>query len=136
MSQCRQLEAGSGQAHGQRGAAWWTPRLLGVLLVAAYARIAIWAQIFIGDAVLPRYPDAYYHLRQIQRALREFPHVPVADPLLNWPEGGFSQWPPAFDWMGAALVLALGAGDEPARAARIAAFLPVALGLFSVALVV
>jgi hypothetical protein len=117
-------------------ARWWAPRLLGVLLVALWARLAIWSQVFVGDAVLPRYPDTYYHLRQILRAVESFPRVPVRDPLLNWPEGGFSVWAPGFDWMGAALALALGAADDPSRAAHVAAFLPILLGLACVGAVV
>jgi hypothetical protein len=119
-----------------RGARWWAPRLLGVCAIAVCARLAIWREVFVGGAVLPRYPDTYYHLRQILRGVETFPRVPTRDPLLNWPEGGFSVWPPCFDWMGAVLAVALGAGDDPAQAARVAAILPILLGLVTLGVVI
>jgi hypothetical protein len=70
-------------------------------LTAAWARVTILPQVFLGGRVLPRYPDALYHLRQIERASESFPRVPVLDPGLNWPLGGFSVWAPGFDWLGA-----------------------------------
>ena len=92
--------------------------------------------MFVGGDVLPRYPDTYYHLRQILRGVESFPSIPVKDPLLNWPDGGFSVWPAGFDWMGAALAIALGGADDPQRAAQIAAFLPILLGLVIVGVVI
>jgi hypothetical protein len=112
-----------------RGLRWWGPRLLGVAALAVWARLTAWSHVFVDGAVLPRYPDTYYHLRQILRTVEEWPRVPVADPLLNWPEGGFSPWAPGFDWLGATLALAFGAGDDPVQAARVAAFLPLGLGV-------
>ena len=81
---------------------WWAARLSVVLGVAVWARLGYWSQVFVDGVVLPRYPDTYYHLRQILRGVESFPSIPVKDPLLNWPDGGFSVWPAGFDWMGAA----------------------------------
>jgi hypothetical protein len=94
-----------------------------------WARLGFWSQVFVDGAVLPRYPDTYYHLRQILRGVESFPSIPVSDPLLNWPHGGFSVWSSGFDWMGAALAIALGGADDAQQAAQIAAFLPILLGL-------
>ncbi len=107
----------------------WVGGLLLLALTAAWTRVTILPQVFLGGRVLPRYPDALYHLRQIQRASESFPHVPVLDPGLNWPEGGFGVWAPGFDWLGALLVLAAGRAGDPAAAARLASFLPVAFGV-------
>jgi hypothetical protein len=107
----------------------WAVGLVLLALTAAWARVTILPQVFLGGRVLPRYPDALYHLRQIERASESFPRVPVLDPGLNWPLGGFSVWAPGFDWLGALLVLATGQAGDPAAAARVASFLPVAFGV-------
>ncbi len=78
------------------GAPWWAARLLVVFGVALWARLGYGSQVFVGGDVLPRYPDTYYHLRQILRGVESFPSIPVRDPLLNWPHGGFSVWPSGF----------------------------------------
>lgn len=125
-----------GRAAARRWAGGWAPRLLALAALGCWTRLTVWPQVFVAGEVLPRYPDTYYHLRQILRAVESFPRVPVRDPLLDWPAGGFSVWPPGFDWMGAALALALGGGGDERRAAAAAAFLPVLLGLVAIGLVV
>jgi hypothetical protein len=106
----------------------------GLLAFAGWTRITQIPQVFIDGRVLPASADVPYHLHRILRASAEFPRVPTLDPLLNWPEGGPCPWPAGFDLMGATLVLLTGQQGDPAAAARIAAFLPVLLGLVLVAI--
>ena len=107
----------------QRGAAW-----LGLVALAVWSRLSVWPEVFVGGHVLTRDPDADYHLRRIAQILGGVDGAPFFDRGLNWPDGATSPWMPGFDWLGALLVRAVGA--EPGAAAdRVAAFLPILLGV-------
>jgi len=41
-------------------------------------------------------PDSLYHMRRVERALREGLPVASADPYLAWPEGSAIPWPPYY----------------------------------------
>jgi hypothetical protein len=103
--------------------------LAGVVVLAIWARLTVWQEVFIAGEVLTRDPDADYHLLRIARTLESFPHVPVLDPRLNWPQGGPCPWAPGFDWLGALFAMLLGVGDDLAAIERAIAFYPVALGV-------
>lgn len=106
--------------------------MLPVLLLAAWARLAVFPQVLIGG-VSPGNGDSEYHLRRILLAFDSFPGVSVFDPLLGWPQGHAHPWAPGFDWLGAAL-LHLTFLKDPAALAIGAACYPVLLGLFTVVL--
>ena len=40
--------------------------------------------------------DCYYHLRRLVHFVENFPRVMMFDPLLNWPAGGWVDWPEGF----------------------------------------
>ena len=41
-------------------------------------------------SVLPLTPDSTYHLHRSLQTWAQFPHAPVFDRLMNWPEGAYS----------------------------------------------
>lgn len=106
---------------------------LGITGLALWARLTVLPEVFVGDHVLTRDPDAHYHLHRIARAVADFPLVPAFEPRLDWPAGAAVPWAPGFDFLAAAMVR-LAAGDaDPGRADRVAALYPVLLGLIVVA---
>lgn len=115
-----------------RGDVLWLLLLLGIFAVAAWVRISHFREVFVGKEVLPGEMDCYHHLRRMLRALADFPHVPSFDPLLNWPEGGHSAWPPGFDQLGALLAVVTGSAGDLAEAAHAIVYLPVLLGLVAI----
>ena len=110
----------------------WAGGLFGIAALAVWARLTVLPQVFVEGLVLPPFPDVHYHVRRIWQTLEQFPHVPVFDAQLNWPEGGPCPWPPGFDWLGAVFVKLLGGAGDPERAAHTVAFFPVILGVLVV----
>ncbi len=115
----------------------WGVSLLGALCCAVWVRVSVFARVFVQGDVLTHDPDAMYHLQRIGQTVQAFPHVPVRDAYLNWPEGAVAPWAQGFDWLAAAWVLLLGggAGDE-LRVGQLAACFPVVLGIAVVVLAV
>ncbi len=105
--------------------------LVVVLLAGAAARLAPWRQVFTRDGVRFLYDtDPLYHLLQAQRALRSGFSPTWFDPFLSWPAGAPVLWPPLWDLVVAASArLAVGPSPAPAQLERVAALLPVAVGL-------
>lgn len=107
-----------------------------VLAVSAWARLLHWDDVFTDRGVAFAFDsDPTYHVLQAERFLRG------AEPLwfdrwLDWPIGAEVLWPPLFDVTIAGLSRGLH-GPEVGRAAieRVAAGLPVVLGVLTVALV-
>jgi len=110
----------------------WLAGVLALLALSAWVRLTQLPQVFLGPEVLPVAEDAHYHLHRIERSVETFPHVPVRDRFLNWPDGGPCPWAPGFDFMGAALVKLSGTAEDPSRRARVASMLPLLLGLLLV----
>lgn len=112
-------------------------RLALVLAVAAAARLAGWARVFRADGVhFAADSDPHYHVLQAERFLRSGLAALWHDPLLGWPQGADVPWPPLFDVSLGAVARALyGAGLDRAALEQVAAWLPVVLGVVTVALV-
>lgn len=68
-------------------------------------------------------------MRKALLALEHFPRVPSLDPWVAWPDGARPTNGPGTDLLFAAAAFALGAQGAPDRAARIIAWVPVALGV-------
>ena len=77
------------------------------LLVAAGVRSLNHAGVFTGGDVILWEVDPFYHVRRIWLTVLHYPHVPVFDPYLCFPEGAVCPWPPGFDFTLATLVKAL-----------------------------
>ncbi len=102
-----------------------------VLALGAAARLAPWRQVFTPDGVRFYFDgDPLYHLLQAGRALRAGFTPTWFDPWLSWPAGATVLWPPLWDLLIAATArLAFGASPSAAQLERVAALLPVAVGL-------
>lgn len=96
--------------------------------LAIYPRTSMYAQVFADGEVTPVEVDAFLHLRRALRAVESFPTVPLREPLVGPSPGAVFPWPEGFDWCLAALARMFG-GDDPARAAAVIAWAPVALGV-------
>lgn len=104
--------------------------VLGVLLVASWARLSVFPQVLI-DGVSPSDADAEYHLHRMRLAWETFPRISVFDPLLGWPEGHAHPWAPGFDWFGA-LLMRLAITHDESTLMVVAALFPVLIGLIVV----
>ncbi|MFP5379160.1 MAG: STT3 domain-containing protein, partial [Vicinamibacteria bacterium] len=117
----------------------WT-RDLGFLLaiLAIAAGIRMWGprgEVFTPDGVNFLEPDAWYHVRLAENQAHNFPFRVTHDPYAS-PDGMYVPVAPLFDTAIAALVVVTG-GTSPGtdHVARVAAFVPPALGVLAVALV-
>lgn len=102
---------------------------LPLIAVAAWARLRGVDGVIVDGVALPLDTDAHYHLRRAVLTLRDFPHVPITDPLLCWPEGCAATWPPGYDHLLAVFPWALGLGRDLAASARVMVFVPVLIGV-------
>ncbi len=106
----------------------------GLLLLALAVRLVTWPQVFSARGI--RFladTDPHYHVLRARRIVENFPTIPWTDPGLNYPVGTVILWPPLFDLLIALPAKMLGGGS--AAVERVAAVLPVALGLATVCLV-
>ena len=117
------------RSRGFRGAA----AALGFLLVlglAAWIRVAQFADPLAGGELIALDGDCHYHVRRIEAALQG--GIPTFDPLMNWPPGGIAHWADGFDLLGAWFATIAGGGrSNPGT--HVAVFLwPVVLGILAV----
>ncbi|HIF95134.1 MAG: STT3 domain-containing protein [Myxococcales bacterium] len=110
-----------------------TPALL--FLTALAVRLLSWHSVYQPGGIYPNGNDAYYHIRRIRYTLENFPEVLRFDPLMNFPDGGQSIWPPTFDWLTAAILLGLPGLDLSNGFERFAVWFPPILGAFTIVLV-
>jgi len=119
-----------GNDTGRSGRPRWISVLaLGaVFLLALAVRALLYPAVVTPDGVrLPVEADPFYHLRRIVYIAANFPHTLGFDPYLNFPDGARSVWPPAFDWLHAAVARLLGASTAP-EVERVAVWGPAVLG--------
>ncbi|MFO0626419.1 MAG: hypothetical protein U0325_12470 [Polyangiales bacterium] len=105
---------------------------VGVVALATHLRATQRAVVFLDGVTLPLDTDCHHHLWRALQTARDFPHVPAREPWINWPEGAPSIWAPGFDQLLALPVWIVGAARDAGRAARIMAWVPVALGVLGV----
>ena len=110
-----------------------TPLILCV--VAAIVRLLSWHSVFQAGGVYPNGNDAYYHLQRIRYSIEHFPAVLRFDPLMNFPAGARSIWPPTFDWLIAAFLRLLPGLDQPEQIERYAVCIPPVIGVLTVLIV-
>lgn len=72
-------------------------KLLVCVALGVALRLATWDQVFSLGRAIPLSGDSVYHLRRARFAVRDFPKPLVFDPLINFPNGGVTIWPPLFD---------------------------------------
>ncbi len=123
-------------SQGDPKSRWWGPRLVwvGILMLALGVRLVTWPQVFSAGRI--RFladTDPHYHVLRARRIVENFPSIPWTDSGLNYPVGAVVLWPPLFDLLIALPAKILGGGS--ATVERVAAVLPVALGLATVCLV-
>jgi asparagine N-glycosylation enzyme membrane subunit Stt3 len=99
--------------------------------VAAYLRCSNLLASIVGDEIAANGPDSAYHARRMLETWAHYPHVPRLDPLLDWPHGAATPWPPGFDLLVATMALV-----APNRfgALLVISAAPVLLGLLLIAL--
>jgi len=109
--------------------------IVGIILAALfgislYIRIALpYDQIFINDWVWFRETDAYYHMRQIETLVHNFPHFNVFDPYMLYPGGAVGLAQPFFDWFIAGIVRLVSLGTPTLYfMEKVAAYMPAILG--------
>ncbi len=100
-----------------------------VLSVAAWTRLARFAEVFAGGELIALDGDSHHHVGRIEAVLRG--STPTLEPLMNWPRGGIAPWADGFDVLGAGFALLAGGGSHSRT--HLAVFLwPVVLGLLAV----
>lgn len=81
--------------------------------------------------------DTFYHLRRVERVLREGLPVAETDPYLNHPHGSAIPWPPYYTLVAAAAAAPFAPEDPDARRAHIertVASLPLVIGVLTTVL--
>jgi asparagine N-glycosylation enzyme membrane subunit Stt3 len=71
--------------------------LAAALSIGTLLRLSTWRQLQDGARTRAVSDDDYYHLRRARFAVAHFPRTILFDPLMNFPAGGVSIWPPLFD---------------------------------------
>ncbi len=103
--------------------------------LGALLRLGTYRQLHDGPRTRAVSDDDYYHLRRARFAVVHFPKTILFDPLMNFPAGGVSIWPPLFDLALAAPSRLLHGRDAPARTVeREAAWVPIVFAAGSIAL--
>lgn len=109
-----------------------------VLAIAFVVRLQPWDEVFRAGrpgAALLGDTDPYYHALRAERIAERFPHVPWHDEGMNYPLGADILWPPLFDQLIASgAVVAGGGAASRADIERVAAWLPVIIGVATVGL--
>src|SRR5947207_2212697 len=107
--------------------------LAAAVLVGTVLRLSTYRQLRAGPRTRAVSADDYYHLRRARFSVTHFPRTIFFDPLMNFPAGGVSIWPPLFDLALAAPSRILH-GPYASREAieREAAWVPLVLGLATV----
>lgn len=88
---------------------------LGLIILVGFGLRLLSIPGVIGeDRIYPLGNDAYYHMRRIVRAVREYPRVESYDRFLNYPEGARCFWRPGFDFLIASAAMLFGgrSGDQ------------------------
>jgi oligosaccharyl transferase (archaeosortase A-associated) len=105
--------------------------ILAVLFgISLYIRIYLsYDHIFVNDWVWFRETDAYYHIRNIENLVHNFPHFNTFDPYMLYPGGGGGLTRPFFDWLVAAIVLLVSLGPPTLHTIEaVGAYMPAVLG--------
>jgi oligosaccharyl transferase (archaeosortase A-associated) len=109
--------------------------IVGIILavlcgISLYIRIALpYDRIFVNDLVLFRETDAYYHIRNIETLVHNFPHFNSFDPYMLYPGGGGGLGQPFFHWLIAAITLLISRGAPTLHTIEVVgAYMPPILG--------
>ena len=109
--------------------------LAAAIAVGALLRLSTYRQLQDGTRTRAVSDDDYYHLRRARFAVAHFPKTILFDPLMNFPAGGVSIWPPLFDLALALPTRVLHGPDAPGPALeREAAWVPLAFAAGSIVL--
>lgn len=109
--------------------------LAAALSIGTLLRLATYRELRDGARTRAVSDDDYYHLRRARFAVRHFPRTILFDPLMNFPAGGVSIWPPLFDLALASPSLVLHGPDASGPAVeRDAAWVPLFFAAGTIAL--
>jgi dolichyl-diphosphooligosaccharide--protein glycosyltransferase len=109
--------------------------LAAAVSIGTLLRLSTYRQLRDGSRTRAVSSDDYYHLRRARFSVAHFPRTIFFDPLMNFPAGGVSIWPPLFDLALAAPSRILHGPDASREAVeREAAWVPLVLGVATVAL--
>ncbi len=109
--------------------------LAAAVSIGTLLRLSTYRQLHDGPRTRAVSADDYYHLRRARFSVAHFPRTILFDPLMNFPAGGVSIWPPLFDLALAAPPRILHGPDAPREALeRDAAWVPLVLGVGTVVL--
>jgi dolichyl-phosphooligosaccharide-protein glycotransferase len=109
--------------------------LAAALSIGTVLRLSTYRQLQDGARTRAVSDDDYYHLRRARFAVAHFPRTILFDPLMNFPAGGVSIWPPLFDLALALPSRLLHGTSAPGPAVeREAAWVPLAFAAGSIVL--
>src|SRR5687768_9589641 len=109
--------------------------LAAAVVVGTFLRLSTYRQLQDGARTRAVSSDDYYHLRRARFAVAHFPRTILFDPMMNFPEGGVSIWPPLFDLsLAAPSRLLHGRGASAEAIEREAAWVPLLFAAGAVAL--
>lgn len=105
--------------------------LLAPVLVGLVLRTCSMPTTFTEDGIELYGTDAYFHLRQTERVVADYPHVPGFDPRLHHPEGATVLYPGGFHLLAASVALGVGGGHSRYRTQVVCALSPLLLYLLT-----
>ncbi|MGA8849115.1 MAG: oligosaccharyl transferase, archaeosortase A system-associated [Dehalococcoidia bacterium] len=112
-----------------------TIAIVGIILavicgISLYIRIYLpYHQVFVNGWVWFRETDAYWHIRNIEVVVKNFPHFNSFDPYMLYPGGGGGLARPFFDWIIAAIILLVSRGAPTLHIIEaVGAYMPAILG--------
>lgn len=104
-----------------------------IFLLNLFLRLLPYKWVFSGDNIIFVDGDSYYHLRRILLIAENFPHIPVFDYYMNFPDGAKSPWPPLYDFFVASIAFIAGFGKPSVNTVEVvAAIIPPLLGALTV----
>jgi asparagine N-glycosylation enzyme membrane subunit Stt3 len=109
--------------------------LAAALSIGAVLRLSTYRQLQDGARTRAVSSDDYYHLRRARFSVAHFPRTILFDPMMNFPAGGVSIWPPLFDLaLAAPSLLMHGPGATGPAVEQEAAWVPLLFAAGSIAL--
>ncbi len=113
-----------------------SPKLIAAIVLALFFGVALFIriyfpydQVFSAEGIKFTSADAYYHIRQVDALVHNFPHLSTFDPYLIFPGGASAGGFNLFHWLLASLSWIIGLGSPTQNTIDVVSvYLPAVMG--------